>query len=71
MSDNHQLIAVLARERHQARYEDRVMRRRSARGGQQKRRATMRARAGWLLVGIGLRLAVSDRGAPETALIGR
>lgn len=78
MSDNHQLIAALARERHGARYDDRVVRLTAGwrgdqrhRAGDRRRRSSVRARAGWLLVGIGLRLAVSDRGAPKPAMLGR
>ncbi len=68
MSDGHQLIAALAQERHRARYGDGGARDKPA---GRRHMATVRVRAGWLLIGIGLRLAVADRGACKTARFSR
>ncbi len=68
MSGNHQLIVALAQERHSARYESEGS---TGHGAGGSRAVGFRARAGWALVSIGLRLAVSGDRARTTALLGR
>jgi hypothetical protein len=73
------LIESLATDRHAARYEATSRGRRSSRLTPAPRRAEgsrlarIRSSAGWLLIGIGLRLAMrgGDSPARRTSLLGR